>query len=151
MYYINIIKLITKYLKNITPNDKELLDNIIKVSESKQNIKNILPYTQHIAYLSKDYANQIHKIISIFIPLLDISLILDEWKNGIDYAVIKNDKLEELIFHHQLNIDFNSQLSQENYEILQTSLIDLVKDIVRFISKKECQKFSKYFIEKIIV
>lgn len=151
MYYINILKLITKYLKNITPEDKDILETIIKFSESKQNIKNIVAFNQNIATINNNYANQINKIISIFNPYLDISLILEEWKNGIDYKVIQNNKLEELINYCQLDIDFNLELSTQNYEILQQTLIDLVKDIIRFISKKECLKFSKYFIEKIIV
>lgn len=147
MYFNNILTLATRYIKNIIPVDKDSLNLSIEYIESKDNNQLFSHVNNNLIDIDKNF-NTVKSFMYGINSILNLSLILDEWFKGIDLEAINNDRLKFLL--KEYNLEQILILEQENYDILQNSLIDLTKDYIKMFSHKPLVKFNEYFISKIL-
>jgi len=153
MYFINILRLSSRYLKNNIPLDKNLLSEYIKQIESKNNITQINNWLELIEPLNSEFSNNIKSIIAVFIPIFEVCLSLDAWFGGVDYKVLDNQPylnffVDLIIQNKNLSIALQEVLSEENYHIFQQELNLFFRDILKVLTNKPTVNYSQDIIKQ---
>jgi hypothetical protein len=151
MYFINILRLSTRYLKNIIPLDKNLLSEYIKQSESKNNITQINHWLDIISPLNIEFSHNIKKILPVFIPILEVCLSLDAWLGGVDYKILDNQPylnffVDLIMQNKNLTQLLEDSLTEENYHVLQQELNLFFKDILKVLTNKPTINYDESII-----
>lgn len=153
MYFINILRLSTKYLKNIIPLDKILLSEYIKHLENRNNITQINSWLELIKPLNVEFSNNIKNTIIVFIPIFEVSLSLDAWLGGVDYKILDNQNYLDFFVNlinqrKELSIQSTEILSEENYHILQQELNLFFRDMCKVLSNKPTVSYHNDIIKQ---
>lgn len=153
MYFINILRLSTKYLKNNIPLDKDLLGEYIKQIESRNNITQINAWLDLVKPLNIEFSHNINTIIAVFIPIFEVCLSLDAWLGGVDYKVLDNQQYLDFLVnlvnqYKQLSINSQENLSTENYHILQQELNLFFRDLLKLLTNKATINYHNDIIKQ---
>jgi hypothetical protein len=141
MYFINLIKLTSYYIKNNIPLDKEILTTCINQIEQKNNPRHAKQWLDIIGETQIDFSQNMIVHLNLLNPILAVSLSIDAWWSGVNYDVINyKHYLDGLIYIIYLTEDkhiaASQPISEEEYHNLQQSLYNFSKALLSYITKK---------------
>jgi hypothetical protein len=153
MYFINILRLAVRYLKNSIPLDKDLLSQYIQQIDNPHNITQIDAWLELVKPLNMEFSQTIQRLTAVFTPVFEVCLNLDAWLGGVDYTVLEQQKYLDFLVSlvnqsHNLAIQSTQILSEENYHILQQQLNLLLRDILKVLSHTPPVNYTQEIIKQ---
>jgi len=141
MYFVNLVRLASYYLKQKIPLDKQILTTCIEQINIKNNPKNILSWMNIIDDTHTYFSQEFLPLIHILKHLLAANLSIDDWWSGVDYNILSTKShLDTLIFivnntQNEVNISAEQALTEENYHILHQTLYNFAKALLNYLTK----------------
>ncbi len=141
MYFVNLIRLASYYLKQKIPLDKEILTTCIEQINTKNNPKNIMAWMNIIDDSHASFSHEFLPIIHILKNLLAVNLSIDEWWSGVDYNILSTKPyLNGLIFivnntQNDITIVAEQALTEEGYHLLHQTLYAFTKALLNYLTK----------------
>ncbi len=141
MYFINLVKLASYYIKNNIPLDKEILTTCTEQIQAKNNPKHATEWLNIISESHMDFSQNMIPHLNLLSPILATSLSIDAWWSGVTYEVLNHKThLDGLIYiiHTTENkhIVASSIITEEEYHNLQQSLYSFAKALLSYLTKK---------------
>lgn len=141
MYFINLVKLSSYYIKNNIPLDKEILTTCINQIEQKNNPRNAYQWLDIIGQSHIEFSENMMPHLNLLSPILSTSLSIDAWWSGVAYEVLDyKNYLDGLIYiihiTEEKHIVAAQPISEEEYHNLQQSLYNFAKALLNYLTKK---------------
>lgn len=141
MYFLNLVKLASYYIKNNIPLDKEILTLCINQIEAKNNPRHANQYLDIIRQTNTEFSQNMLIHLNILSPILAASLSIDAWWSGVSYETLdyKNylDGLIYIIYSTQnIHIAASHPINEEEYHNLQQNLYNFAKALLNYLTKK---------------
>ncbi|MET0463047.1 MAG: hypothetical protein ABW007_07830 [Chitinophagaceae bacterium] len=139
MYFNNLLKLCSYYLKNHIPQDKHILQEYIECSEDKDTPKHALHWLDLMNIKQDNHSYKLQQHINLLANLLSINLSIDAWYSGVAFKDIENHNYIEFLSKilQQKNIIITEILSENHYHILQNELFTFSKALLYFLMDKK--------------
>jgi len=153
MYFNNLVRLSTHYLKNFISKDKDDLSAYIAISEDKNMPKHATNWMHIMSTTHTQSSKILQKNISIVSNILSTSLSIDAWYSEIEYDKVDNQKYIEYILRiievdKGISISTQIPLHEDNYHIIQTELFSFSKAFLSsIVGKKYVHNYSKEQLE----
>lgn len=141
MYFSDLVKLTSHYLKNLIPKDLITLNSYIEQTEYKFQEKNIISWLDYMQEEYEQSSLQLKSHIPLLSNLLETCLSIDAWYIIKEYEILDNYIYINYLFNiiniiQNIHIDNNIELSEENYHILQQTLFKFSKALLSYLSNK---------------
>jgi hypothetical protein len=141
MYFINLVKLASYYIKNNIPLDKEILTTCTEQIQDRDNPRHATQWLDIIGASHIEFSQNMIPHLELLSPILATSLSIDAWWSGVTYEVLDNKNyLDGLIYiiHATENkhIVASHPISEEEYHNLQQSLYNFTKALLSYLTKK---------------
>jgi len=141
MYFLNLIKLASHYIKNNIPLDKEILSTCINQIEQKNNPRNAKQWLEIIDENHIDFSQNMLVHLNLLSPIIAVSLSIDAWWSGVTYDILDHKNyLDGLIYiiytTQEKHISAAHPLSEEQYHNLQESLYNFSKALLNYLTKQ---------------